>query len=174
MAQTHCPAIRGLFVVFANFPRPRYDDPMNANTVFPLNSPLGQRVRAGGYKLTPPRLAVLQVVEEDCDHLNTGEIFRRAQAIQPGVGLATVYRALEIFTELGIVRPITLGDGPPTYIRAEGGHHHLVCSACGTVIEFDQCSSGTLAQELADRYDFHIQSHLLEFYGLCADCRPQN
>ena len=88
MAQTHCPAIRGLFVVFANFPRPRYDDPMNANTVFPLNSPLGQRVRAGGYKLTPPRLAVLQVVEEDCDHLNTGEIFRRAQAIQPGVGLA--------------------------------------------------------------------------------------
>ena len=141
---------------------------MNSDT----DSPLSRRVREAGFKLTPPRLAVLQVIEQD-DHLSPAEIFQRAQAIQPGVGLATVYRALEIFTELGIVRPITLGDGPPTYIRAEGGHHHLVCSACGTVIEFDECSSGTLAQELADRYDFQIQSHLLEFYGLCADCRPR-
>jgi len=133
--------------------------------------PLSRRVREAGYKLTPPRLAVLQVIEQH-DHLNPTEIFQRAQAIQPGVGLATVYRALELFTELGIVRPITVGDGPPTYIRAEGGHHHLVCSACGRVIEFAECSSGTLAQELAARYNFQIQSHLLEFYGLCANCRP--
>ena len=136
-------------------------------------SPLSRRVREGGYKLTPPRLAVLQVIEQE-NHLSTGEIFQRAQTIQPGVGLATVYRALEIFTELGIVRPITLGDGPPTYIRAEGGHHHLVCSACGAVIEFDECGSAALAAELAARYNFQIQSHLLEFYGLCANCRPSD
>jgi len=141
---------------------------MTTNT----DTPLSRRVREAGFKLTPPRLAVLQVIEQD-NHLSPAEIYQRAQVIQPGVGLASVYRALEIFTDLGIVRPITLGDGPPTYIRAEGGHHHLVCSACGTVIEFDQCSSGALAQELADRYNFHIQSHLLEFYGLCANCRPQ-
>jgi len=142
---------------------------MNIKSDFPLS----RRVREAGFKLTPPRLAVLQVVEEDCNHLSTSEIFRRAQLIQPGVGLATVYRALELFTELGIVRPITVGDGPPTYIRAEGGHHHLVCSACGTVIEFDECGSANLAAELAARYNFQIQSHLLEFYGLCANCRPQ-
>ncbi len=141
---------------------------MSANT----DTPLSRRVREAGYKLTPPRLAVLQVIEQD-NHLSPAEIYQRALLIQPGVGLATVYRALELFTELGIVRPITVGDGPPTYIRAEGGHHHLVCSACGRLIEFDECSSGALAQELADRYDFHIQSHLLEFYGLCADCRPR-
>ena len=140
---------------------------MSANT----DTPLSRRVREAGYKLTPPRLAVLQVIEQD-NHLSPAEIYQRALLIQPGVGLATVYRALELFTELGIVRPITVGDGPPTYIRAEGGHHHLVCSACGRLIEFDECSSGALAQELADRYNFHIQSHLLEFYGLCADCRP--
>lgn len=135
-------------------------------------SPLSRRVREAGFKLTPARLAVLQVIEQDGDHLNTGEIFARAQRFHEGVGLATVYRTLELFTELGIVRPITVGDGPPTYIRAEGGHHHLVCSTCGTVIEFDECRSGALAQELAERYNFRIQSHLLEFYGLCADCRP--
>jgi len=142
---------------------------MTANTP----SPLSRRVREAGYKLTPPRLAVLQVIEQDGDHLNPAEIFQRAQAIQPGVGLATVYRALELFTELGIVRPITVGDGPPTYIRAEGGHHHLVCSSCGTVIEFDECGSANLAAELAARYNFQIQSHLLEFYGLCTNCRSQ-
>jgi Fur family ferric uptake transcriptional regulator len=134
------------------------------------DSPLARRVREAGFKLTPSRLAVLQVFEQGCDHLNATEIYEHAQAIRPSIGLATIYRALELFTDLGIVRPITVGDGPPTYIRAEGGHHHLVCSKCGTVIEFDECSSGSLAVELAARYDFHIQSHLLEFYGLCADC----
>lgn len=133
---------------------------------------LVERLRDAGYKITPPRLAVLQVIEQEGGHLDPAQILRRAQAIHPAIGRATVYRTLELLTQLNIVRPIYVGEHGPTYIRAEGGHHHLVCSTCGIVIDFDQCVAGEMARELTDRFGFQIQSHLLEFYGLCANCQP--
>jgi Fur family ferric uptake transcriptional regulator len=131
------------------------------------------QLRAAGYKITPPRLAVLRVIELEGEHLNPGEILERAQLIHPSVGRATVYRTLELLTQLKIVRPIYVGENGPTYIRAVGGHHHLVCSACGLVVDFDQCVAEQMVQELAERFGFQITSHLLEFYGLCAGCRNQ-
>ncbi len=129
------------------------------------------RLRTAGHKITPPRLAVLEVIEQEGEHLNPAEILTRAQAIYPALGRATVYRTLELLTQLGIVRPIYVGEHGPTYIRAEGGHHHLVCSTCGIVIDFDQCAAEQMTQELSERFGFQIKSHLLEFYGLCERCK---
>jgi Fur family ferric uptake transcriptional regulator len=138
-----------------------------------MNQQWVERLRAAGYKITPPRLAVLQVIERDGEHLNPGEIIQRAQAIHASVGRATVYRTLELLTQLHIIRPIYVGEQGPTYIRAEGGHHHLVCSACGVVVDFDQCVAEQMVQELSERFGFQINSHLLEFYGLCHRCQSQ-
>ncbi|GIV78874.1 transcriptional repressor [Litorilinea aerophila] len=129
-----------------------------------------ERLRAAGYKITPPRLAVLEVIRQEGEHLNPSEILEQARTIHPALGRATVYRTLELLTQLGVVRPIYVGEEGPMYIRAEGGHHHLVCSACGKIIDFEQCMADEMAQELAERFGFQIESHLLEFYGLCADC----
>lgn len=129
------------------------------------------RLRRAGYKITPPRLAVLEVIEQRGEHLNPNEILEQAREIHPALGRATVYRTLELLTGLGIVRPIYVGETGPTYIRADGDHHHLVCSQCGRVVDFDRCVAGDMAHELADRFDFVISSHLLEFYGVCSDCR---
>jgi Fe2+ or Zn2+ uptake regulation protein len=82
-----------------------------------------------------------------------------------------VYRTLELLTALGAIRPIYLGDVGPRFTRAEGGHHHVVCSQCGTVVEFDECVADELAQSLAQQLGFQIWGHLLEFYGLCGDCQ---
>jgi Fe2+ or Zn2+ uptake regulation protein len=130
-----------------------------------------ERLRDAGYKITPPRLAVLEVIEQEGEHLDPAQILRRAQSIHPAIGRATVYRTLELLTQLNIVRPIYVGEHGPTYIRAEGGHHHLVCSTCGIVIDFDQCMAGDMMRDLTDRFGFQIQSHLLEFYGVCANCQ---
>ncbi|MCE7988838.1 MAG: transcriptional repressor [Caldilinea sp. CFX5] len=132
------------------------------------------RLRAAGYKITPPRLAVLEVIEQEGEHLDPAQILRRAQSIHPAIGRATIYRTLELLTQLNIVRPIYVGEHGPTYIRAEGGHHHLVCSTCGIVIDFDQCMAGDMMRDLSDRFGFQIQSHLLEFYGTCANCQNTN
>ena len=138
-----------------------------------MSAPLTERLRNAGYKLTPPRLAVIEVIQQEGEHLNPNEILRQAQAIHPQTGRATVYRTLELLTELGIVRPIYVGEHGPTYIRAEGGHHHLVCSQCGAIVDFDQCVAEGMERELENRFGFEIRSHLLEFYGLCPHCRGQ-
>lgn len=136
-----------------------------------IDRDLELRLRNAGYKITPPRQAVIEAVLSEGEHLSPNEILRRAQAIYPQTGRATVYRTLELLTSLGIVRPIYVGEHGPTYIRAEGGHHHLVCSCCGAVFEFDQCVADGMERELEARFGFQIRSHLLEFYGLCAHCR---
>ena len=128
-------------------------------------------LRDAGHKITPSRLAVLEVIQREGEHLNPSEILVQSQLIHPGIGRATVYRTLELLTELGLVRPIYVGEEGPTYIRAEGGHHHLVCARCGLVIDFDQCMAEEMVQELTQRFGFQISSHLLEFYGLCAQCQ---
>lgn len=130
-----------------------------------------ERLRESGYKITPARLAVLQVVEQEGQHLHPAQILAQAKKRYPALGRATVYRTLELLTQLGIVRPIYIGEEGPTYIRSAGGHHHLVCSRCGLVQDFDTCTAGEMSNELANRYGFQISSHLLEFYGVCKDCK---
>ncbi len=132
---------------------------------------LVQTLRDAGYKITPARVAVLDVVQQEGEHLHPAEILDAARARYPALGRATVYRTLELLTQLGVVRPIYVGEEGPTYIRSSGGHHHLVCSRCGMVQDFDNCSADEMAQELQRRYHFQINSHLLEFYGLCEVCQ---
>lgn len=135
-----------------------------------MTTRFAKTVQTAGFKLTPPRQAVLEALDSGDDHMTPAEVLARAQAIQPGLGRATVYRTLELLTSLGVVRPIFMGERGVCLTLVEGGHHHLVCSDCGAVIEFDECTVGELEQELAQRLNFEIRGHLLEFYGLCDQC----
>ncbi len=129
------------------------------------------RIRLAGYKLTSPRLAVLGVLDETDEHLTRAQVLARVQAANPAIGRATVYRTLDLLIRLGVVRPIYLGNQIVCFTRADRGHHHLICSDCGQVVEFDECTVGELQDVLARRLNFDIRGHLLEFYGLCSQCR---
>ncbi|MGQ9601186.1 MAG: Fur family transcriptional regulator [Candidatus Bipolaricaulia bacterium] len=131
-----------------------------------------EHLAAAGYRLTAPRRAVLQVLEEAGTHLRPEEVLERARLIYPGLGRATVYRTLALLTGLGLLRPTYLKGGRPARLACvQGGYHHLVCLACGHSFGFEECLEGGLEEELARRFNFKIKSHLLEFYGLCPDCR---
>ena len=132
---------------------------------------LSNRLRQAGYKLTAPRLAVIEVIETSQKHLNHSETLKRGRAIHPALSRATVYRTLDILIDLGVLRPVHLGDGDTRFARVDGGHHHLVCLSCGAAIHFDECLVEELKQELSERLNFKIQSHLLELYGLCKECQ---
>lgn len=136
-----------------------------------VHEPLVERLRLAGYKITPPRLAVLEVIRHMGEHLNPNEVLEQAKSIHPALGRATVYRTLELLTQLGIVRPIYVGESGPTYIRADGNHHHLVCARCGVVVDFDRCVADEMTEELTARFGFTVTSHLLEFYGFCPACQ---
>jgi Fur family ferric uptake transcriptional regulator len=122
------------------------------------------KIRGRGYKVTPQRLAVLAAIAAG-RHQGVEEIRARC----PEVGMVTVYRALDLFSGLGLVRRLDLGHGP-RYELAEDHHHHLICERCGSVTEFKRCPLD-LQSLPGVRADFEIRAHSLEIYGACSGCR---
>ena len=120
------------------------------------------KIRGRGYKATPQRLEVLEALAAE-QHQTLEEIRGRC----PGVGLVTVYRTLDLLSEIGAVRRLELGDGP-RFELAEDHHHHMVCESCGDVSEFEECPLDL--QRLRD-VGFEVSSHSVEIYGRCAGCR---
>jgi Fur family transcriptional regulator, ferric uptake regulator len=122
------------------------------------------KIRSSGHKITPQRLAVLGAIAVE-QHQSMDEIRARC----PEVGMVTVYRTLDLFSELGLVRRLDLGDGA-RYELADDHHHHLICEECGTVSEFEQCPLDLQRLPQIGR-GFEVRAHSLEVYGTCPACR---
>ena len=137
----------------------------------PGHSLLAQKLKQAGYKLTNSRLAIIEVLETHPEHLDHHQILKAGQKIYPQLSRATVYRTMELLVGLNLFRPLYLSEPTQKFISTSGGHHHLVCSNCGAIFEFENCHADQLAHELAARYHFQIQSHLLEFQGVCENCQ---
>ena len=137
-------------------------------------SPRAQRLRDAGYKVTNARLTVLLALEAGDGHLTSTEVLDRVASLDASIGRASVFRTLDLFTQLGIIRPTYIDSSvTPTYVLMPGGHHHhIICTNCNRVIEFEQCDLEPLRRELEAHYDVHLTGHLLEFYGVCDDCAP--
>lgn len=134
-----------------------------------------QRIRESGGKLTHARLVVLQALESFDGHPTSADVVEAVNAIDESVGRASVFRALELFTQLSIIRPTYVLNGAPQYVlMPDGHHHHIVCLQCGRTIEFPDCGLENLETELESRLGVKITGHLLEFYGICADCRQHS
>lgn len=133
---------------------------------------LAEKLKKAGYKLTPARLAVVEVLESNPEHLSHNQILVEGQKIYRKLSRATVYRTMDLLVELKLLRPLYLNDPTQRFVSAAGGHHHLICTNCNTIYEFDHCTVDQLSKELAERYHFQIRNHLLEFQGLCQNCQP--
>ena len=128
-------------------------------------------LRERGLKCTRQRMAVLQVLSSSACHLSVAEVYRRVKAREPRTGLATVYRALELLTDLRLVVRLHLEDGCNRYAIASRRHmHQLVCKDCGLVVEVGDCSLNEMSEKLARRAGFEIEGHWLQFYGRCRTC----
>jgi len=135
-------------------------------------SPRARRLRDTGHKLTEARLTVLDVLEQCGGHITSSELLDRVSEIAPNIGRASVFRALDLFTRLSIIRPTYVESSvTPTYVLLPGGHHHhIICTNCNRVIEFEDCHLNALEAELEARLHVKLTGHLLEFYGLCDRC----
>lgn len=123
-------------------------------------------------KLTRPRQAILDIIAAAEHHLTPAEIYKRARKKYPHLGLVTVYRTLELLTELGYVQRVHFDAGCHSYVAAAGqGHaHHLVCSGCGKAQEFGDCDLEPLIASLQRKTGFKIDVHVLELMGRCPEC----
>lgn len=135
-------------------------------------SPRAVRLRDAGHKLTNARLTVLDVLETSGGHITSAEVLERVSAVDPSIGRASVFRTLDLFTSLSIIRPTYIHTSlTPTYVLLpDGHHHHIICTKCNRVIEFEECALDKMTAELETRLHVRLTGHLLEFYGLCDRC----
>ena len=131
------------------------------------------KLRAGGYKLTPQRRAVVRALATSPRHLTPAQLHTAAQRETADVGLVTVYRTLHVLVDLNMVCEISVDGRQPTYLlrRPQKHHHHVVCSGCGRVVDFTSDDIERLGQRLARETSFVIEGHVLEFTGRCPNCR---
>lgn len=136
---------------------------------------LKEQLKAEGYKLTPQRRAVLDVIiDNEGKHLTTEEIYDIVKANCPEIGLATVYRTLQLLEKMGVVYKMNFDDGCNRYELIHNyenhQHHHLICVNCGNVEEVEDDLLGTLEENIEKKYKFKITNHSVKFFGYCSKC----
>ena len=132
---------------------------------------IGSALRSRGFRVTPQRRAIYELLEEHGGHISADELYSLARTRQLRVSLSTVYRALDLFQKLGLVRALRVGDQHLYEIKKEEEHHHLICLGCGKVIEFRCEHCGELFKVLAKRYDFQVTGSRVQLLGYCSECR---
>ncbi len=132
-------------------------------------------LRNGGYKLTYQREAILNTILENSDeHLSCDEIYSIVSKANPEIGIATIYRTLQLFEKLDIVYKLNFDDGFSRYELNQGTgdhhHHHLICLKCGKVMEVKLDLLDSLEKKIESDENFSIIDHNVQFYGYCNDC----
>jgi len=142
-------------------------------------SQVGEKLRSQEYKLTPQRQLILEVLLENEDkHLSAEDVYHLVKQKAPDVGLATVYRTLELFLEFDIIHSVNFGDGRKRYEYGKNDeghhHHHAICLKCGKIIEINEDLLEELEKQVVRDYDFAITDHELKIFGHCKDCRAKS
>lgn len=130
-----------------------------------------------GHKFTKQRQIIFNAIKNaNSKHLTPEELFSIVHQNNKQVGIATVYRTLNIFEELGIVNKQEFTDSVNTYelIGQNDAHHdHLICENCGKIVEEKILENDELAEILKDKYDFDLDYYSLRIYGICSDCQEK-
>jgi len=139
------------------------------------------RFRNFGYKLTLPRKVILDVLRKAKKHLSAEDIYLKVYKIYPHVGLTTIYRTLEILTNIGMVKRYDFGDRRARYELVsetrEKHHIHLVCLNCCKIIGYSDFTDeeikifDSLKENLSEKNSFDIKYHQFSYHGLCNKCK---
>lgn len=130
-----------------------------------------------GLKTTSQRMAILKVLLAQPDsHLTAEEIYDLVKKDWPDIGLATVYRNIQLLSEMNLIDKLNLDDG---YVRYEIGdqnqenhhhHHHMICVSCGKVFAFQEDLLDNLEKKIEQTTGFIVSDHEVKLYGHCAQC----
>ncbi|HEY5649436.1 MAG TPA: transcriptional repressor [Nitrospiria bacterium] len=128
-------------------------------------------------KLTHQRELILAAFLK-ADHITAEDLYREITRKKKdhNLGLATIYRTLNLFCEIGIAQQRRFGDSRTFYDNVSGKNHHdhLICTRCGGITEFESPPIERLQEEVARKKGFQITSHRLELYGICSACKEQD
>lgn len=124
----------------------------------------------------------MDILAETDEHLSVSDIYMKAHSVNPDMGLTTIYRTLDVLEQMGMVHKFDFGEGKCRYelLQNTGSshhHNHLICTRCKRIIDYDEFLDEELAliqriqEKLSRKYNYEIENHVMNFYGLCESCR---
>lgn len=137
-----------------------------------MNKDLHIALKSLNLKVTPKRLAILDILAAASVYLGPEEVWKRMKKRFKKIGLPTIYRNLEDLANGGIIIKIIHPDRKLYYYlcRNDGHHHHFICVSCKKVEDISFCGVGEIEKEVKNNLKGHVVSHLLQVYGLCEGC----
>jgi Fur family ferric uptake transcriptional regulator len=130
-------------------------------------------VRGKKLRLSYPRLLIYQELSSLKSPSSPQEIYQCLLRKQRRIGLTSIYRALDLFESLGIVFKIINGSGVKYKLcEIEDHHHHIICKACGDVVELNFCDISDWSKKVTESTGYQVVDHQLNFYGFCKACKP--
>ena len=131
-----------------------------------------EMLRAKGLRVTRPRLAVLEVLDEYRNHLDVDEIATLVRVKLESVSTQAVYDVLSALSRVGLARRIEPAGSPARFeARAGDNHHHVVCRGCGKIADVDCAEGRKPCLDPVPTHGFTIDEAEVTFWGLCPSCR---
>jgi Fur family ferric uptake transcriptional regulator len=130
-----------------------------------------QHMEQHGLKSTRQRTLIIDLFFELGGHLTVEELWTRVRQRDAKVSVATVYRTMKLLAECGLAHARHFGDGQTRYEGVGEHHDHLICTRCGTIVEFEDDRIEALQDRVAKQHGFKVTSHKMELYGLCSNCQ---
>ena len=129
-------------------------------------------LRLKGHRLTPQRLIVLSIIASGDGHMGVDEVFQATKKAYPYMDIATVYRTLHLFKELGVVTEVAIGDRLHFELNdPDGHHHHMVCRACNGAFNLSPHYLVGFRHTLNKEFGFEPDLEHFAVTGVCADCQ---
>ncbi len=126
-----------------------------------------------GYKVTPQRRIILDILNKSPRHLTAEEVADEVKKIQPSVSVATIYRNLNLMVDIMLLSKLDLHNGPARYQINQGHNHHMVCLECGEAIKLGVCPMQGEIARMVQETGFKVDHHHFEITGICKECQVE-
>lgn len=131
---------------------------------------IAQKLRSEGLKVTPQRIAIYNMVYGQNIHPTAEMIYQSLREDHPSLSLATVYKTMELFEKIGLVRVLDMGDSMSRYDWDTRNHPHIRCTVCNRVDDLHGIHTAPISQEVAEMSEYRVLSQQLAFEGICPHC----
>ena len=131
---------------------------------------LTETLRNNGMKITPQRLMIFKVLENNTSHPSAEQVFKRVKKIYPTVSFTTIYKTLETLRNLGEVRELTIDEERKHYDPNTSIHHHFICSSCKKILDIFEDFSHHVKLPDSIKNDYTVSGFQISFHGTCKEC----
>ncbi|HHT9158491.1 MAG TPA: Fur family transcriptional regulator [Candidatus Brocadiaceae bacterium] len=131
---------------------------------------LTKTLRNHGMKITPQRLMIFKILENNTSHPSAEQVFKRVKKIYPTVSFTTIYKTLETLRDLGEVQELIIDEDRKHYDPNTDTHHHVICSNCKKILDVFEDFSQHVKLPDTLKKDYTVSGFQISFHGICKDC----